>query len=54
MLGFFVEFNPYYKEGKYFFKTEPYFFDYIYLDDNANEFIETFKNLNFEVILVGI
>ena len=39
---------------EYNIKTEPYFFDYIDLDDNVNEFIETFKNLNFEVILVGI
>ena len=45
-----VAFNPYYKEDKYIYKRDSSIFDYIDLDDNDEQFIETFKNLKFEKI----
>ena len=49
-LGFVEDFNPYYKEDKYSYKRDTYIFDYINLDDNSEEFIETFKKLDFETM----
>ena len=54
MLGFVEGFNPYYKEDKYLYKRDTYIFDYINLDeksgDGNKQFIETFKNLKFEIM----
>ena len=48
ILGFVEAFNPYYKEEKYSYKRDTYIFDYINLDDNSEQFIETFQKLKFE------
>ena len=50
ILGFFEGFNPYYKEDKYYKKRETYIFDYINFNDNNEQFINTFKQLQFEKI----
>ena len=50
ILGFFGGFNPYYKEEKYYNQRELYIFDYIDFNDNSKQFIETFKNMQFEKI----
>ena len=50
IIGFIGEFNPYYKEKRYFYKVDTYFFDYINLEDENESFIETFKILDFETM----
>ena len=50
MLGFVQAFNPYYKEDKYLYKRGTYIFDYIDLEDNTPQFIETFTKLEFETM----
>ena len=47
ILGFVVEFNPYYKEDKYSYKKSTDIFDIINLDNNDEQFIDTFKKLEF-------
>ena len=47
-LGLIEAYNPYYKEDKYIDKRDPYIFDYINIDDKNEQFIETFKKLEFE------
>jgi hypothetical protein len=47
-MGIIEEFNPYYKEDKYSDKRDAHIFDYINLDDNSEEFIDTFRHLQFE------
>lgn len=50
LLELLAKYNPYYNEDKYSYKRETYIFDYINLDDNTSEFIETFKKLDFVAI----
>ena len=52
ILGFFEGFNPYYKEEKYYNKRELYIFDYINFNDNNEQFIKSFKKLQFEKIFL--
>jgi hypothetical protein len=49
-LGLVEAFNPYYKEDKYIYKRDSSIFDYIDFDDNNEQFIKTFKKLQFEKI----
>ena len=49
-LGLVEEFNPYYKEDKYLYKRDTSIFDYINLDDADEQFIKTFRKLQFEII----
>ena len=49
ILGFIEAFNPYYREDCYSYKRDSYIFNYLNLDDdNNNQFIKTFRKLNFE------
>ena len=50
IISFFEGFNPYYKEEKYSKKRELYIFDYINFSDHSEQFISTFKKLQFEKI----
>ena len=50
ILGFIVQYNPYYQEERYKYFRDISIFDYIDLDDNEKEFIESFKLFNFEII----
>ena len=50
ILGFIVQYNPYYQEERYKYFRGISIFDYIDLDDNEKEFIESFKLFNFEII----
>ena len=54
ILGYIQNYNPYYKEDKYAHKRETYIFDYVNFENNDDQqfkqFIDTFKNLKFEII----
>ena len=49
-LAFIVKYNPYYKDPKYSNKIDCDLFDFFDLSQIDNEFIEDFKNMNFEII----
>ena len=49
-LAFIVKYNPYYKDPKYSNKIDCDLFDFFDLNQIDNEFIEDFKNMNFEII----
>ena len=48
ILGFIEAFNPYYKEDNYSYKRESYIFNYLNINDNNNQFIQTFRKFEFE------
>ena len=49
-LAFIVKYNPYYNDPKYSNKIDCDIFDSFDLSRIDNEFIEDFKNMNFEII----
>ena len=49
-LNFIVKYNPYYKDPKYSNKIDCDLFDSFDLNRIDNEFIDDFKNMNFEII----
>ena len=52
-LAFITKYNPYYIEPKYSSKVDCRIFDYFDLNTIDNEFIEDFKQMNFEYIFKG-
>jgi len=52
-LAFITKYNPYYIEPKYSSKVDCRIFDYLDLNSIDNEFIEDFKQMNFEYIFRG-
>ena len=49
-LAFITQYNPYYREPKYFNKTYCGIFDFLDLNQIDNDFIEDFRQMNFEYI----
>ena len=52
-LAFITKYNPYYIEPKYSSKVDCRIFDYFDLNSIDNEFIEDFRQMNFEYIFRG-
>ena len=52
-MAFITKYNPYYIEPKYSSKVDCRIFDYFDLNTIDNEFIEDFKQMNFECIFKG-
>ena len=50
ILGYIHAFNPYYKDERYKYNRDTYIFDYLNINNNNNQFIKTFKKLEFEII----
>jgi len=50
IVGFIQKYNPYYQEEKYTLKKDVDIFDYIKFDKINEQFIKSFKMLNFETI----
>ena len=50
ILGYFTQYDPYFREDRYKYKIDTFIFDYIQFDSLDKQFIETFKKLKFEEI----
>ena len=50
ILGYFTQYNPYFIEERYKDKVDTFIFDYVDFNSIDEQFIETFKHLNFEYI----
>ena len=50
ILGYFTQYDPYFKEARYKYKIDTFIFDFIKFDSTDKQFIETFKKLKFEEI----